>query len=692
MDLGQARDNVEHLRRDIRRHEHLYYVENRPEISDYEFDRMMDQLEAIEAEYPNLIASDSPTQRVGGDPIDMFETVVHEIPMLSIDNTYSEEEVQDFNEKLMRFLPDEDIEYVCEPKIDGVSISLRYEKGVLTVGSTRGDGTRGDDITSNLKTIRGIPLRIELDNIPDVLEVRGEVYMDKDGFEHINNLKEKAGEEPFANPRNAAAGSLKLLDSRITAQRPLGYFSYGIGLVENADFAFQHEILEFLKKSGFCVNNHWKKCKSIKDILSSYEVLKNIREKLSYEIDGMVAKVDSIDQQNRLGTTSKSPRWVFAYKFPAEKKKTEVLDITVQVGRTGKLTPVAELKPVHLSGSNVCRATLHNAEEIERKDIRIGDNVIVEKGGDVIPKVVEVVLDERPSGTEKFIFPNKCPECGYTVIKPENEVDFRCVNITCPKQLKRSLEHFARRNAMDIEGLGEALVDQIVEKKLVSDVAEIYELDIVVLSGLERMGVKSAQNLINAINKSKKNNLHCLVFGLGIRHVGEHAAELLAQKYKKMDLIIDANTEELEEINEIGPVMARSIVDFFSHERNMQVIRKLTEYGVNMIEKNTKNQKTGMQEFLSDKVFVLTGSLNRMSRQEASDMIKSVGGKVTGSVSSKTDYVIAGESPGTKLEKAKELKINIITEEEFIKMFDKNIDIPGSRSENNKSEMLEFDF
>lgn len=658
---------IEKLRELINYHDKKYYVENHPEISDQEYDRLMGELKRLEAAHPEIVTSDSPTQRVSGELLDAFKTVEHRVPMLSMDNTYSADEILEFDKRVRKNLGVDVLDYVVELKIDGISISLLYERGRFIQGATRGDGFKGDDVTVNLKTIKSLPLKLKPARdvkIPYVLEVRGEAYLSRKMFLKINKEREKKGEEFFANPRNAAAGSLKLLDSTMVSERHLDMWIYGMGYVEGVLFETQFEALSFLKDAGFHTNPHVKKCHSIREVIEYCEEWEHKKESLEYDIDGMVIKVNSFPYQNSLGHTSKSPRWMISYKFPAERKETILEDIVVQVGRTGTLTPVALLRPVGLSGSIVGRATLHNQDEIARKDIRIGDHVLIEKAGEIIPQVVEAIKSKRSGKEKKFSMPGKCPVCNSEINEIEGEVALRCENLSCPAQLKERIIHFASRQAMDIEGMGDAIVAQLVERKMLKDYGDIYYLRHSELAGLERMADKSASNLIEAIKRSKNNSLNRLVYGLGIRHVGVRSAWILSTRFRSLDKIASVGVEELEAINEIGPVMARSIYNFFRTKENKNVIEKLKESGVNL-EAGDKQEGRGR---LEGKTFVITGSLKLFTRQEAEELIRAHGGNASSSVNKKTDYLILGKEPGSKHEKAKKLGVRIIYEEEFKKM------------------------
>jgi DNA ligase (NAD+) len=587
--------------------------------------------------------------------------------MLSMDNTYSAEEIREFDERVRKNLKDgERVEYVVELKFDGVSISLLYRDGKWARGATRGDGVEGDDVSNNLKTIRAIPLSFEraVKNIPRVAEVRGEVYMTRKGFEEINRTKEKEGEELFANPRNAAAGSLKLLDPKIVAGRHLNIFIYGVGACEGVDFKTHAEMLEYLKEAGFRVNPHYKLCATIDDVIKYCDSWEGKRKSLDFDIDGMVLKVNSLAQRERLGATSKSPRWAIAYKFPAERALTRIEDIIVQVGRTGTITPVAVLKPVHLSGTTVSRATLHNFDEIGRLDAKIGDHVYVEKSGEIIPKVLGVAKDKRNGSERAFRAPKECPVCGSRLVSAPDEVAVRCENVACPAQIKETVRHFASRNAMDIEGLGEATVNMLVDRKMITDYGDIYYLKYDDVKALERMAEKSAGNLMQAVEKSKCNDLHRLIFGLGIRHVGERAAWVLAGNFGSVDALEKATRDELTAVREIGPVMADSIYKFFRAKENLAVLKKLKSAGVRMSQARTV-KKGGR---LEGKTVVVTGTLKTFSRTGIEEAIRRNGGNASSSVSGSTSFVVAGEEAGSKLAKAKALGIRVITEEEFKEM------------------------
>ena len=660
----KARDRVAELRREIEEHNRRYYEEAAPVISDREYDRLYRELVDLETRFPSLVTPDSPTQRVGGKPLKAFGQITHRVPMLSLDNTYSEGEVTDFYERMERLLPDEKIPVVIEPKADGVAVSLLYEKGELRYAATRGDGTVGDDITQNIKTIRSVPRRLKGDP-PDILEVRGEAFLDKGGFAKLNAERKRAGLPEFANPRNAAAGSLKQLDPSIAAQRPLGVVFYGTGLIKGTTLKKHSELFPLFKKLGLPCSEVWKIADSLEGILRAIHELDRVRQDFAYQTDGAVIKVDAFSQRQILGFTAKSPRWAIAFKYEAEQVETRLLDILVQVGRTGTLTPVAALEPVVVSGSRVARATLHNAEEIARKDIRIGDIVRIEKAGEVIPAVVSVRTDLRTGNEKKFRMPTKCPQCGSQVTRDEGQVAVRCVNSQCPAQLQRRIEHFASRGAMDIEGLGESMAAQLVERKMLRDVSEIYELDAIRLAGLERMGTKSIANLLDAIERSKSRPLWRLIFGLGILHVGVSASRALAAHFPNLDAITRSSLDELQQIPDVGEVVGQSIHDFFREPGNLKTIEKLRKAGLQFKAEEKRAGESASK--VNGTTWVITGSLSQ-SRDEIAELIIAHGGKVSGSVSKKTSFVLAGQDPGSKLEKAKKLGLRVVSETEFRKM------------------------
>ncbi|HKK82931.1 MAG TPA: NAD-dependent DNA ligase LigA, partial [Atribacterota bacterium] len=621
----------------------------------------------LEQKYPGFLSPDSPTQRVGAQPLEEFKTAKHLVPMLSLSNAFSEKEILDFDQRIKKNYSQQFFDYVVELKIDGLAIALVYEDGILQRGATRGDGFVGEDITQNLRTINSIPLKLREFNHLNRIEVYGEVYMNRESFKKLNEERNEKGENIFANPRNAAAGSVRQLDPSITAKRQLDTFIYQAKFPEEHSFKTHMEVLEFLKKAGFKVNPNIKQCDNIEEAFDYCKSWKNKKNELNYEIDGMVIKVNQLELREKLGSTSKSPRWAIAYKFPAEQMTTVVEDIIVGVGRTGALTPVAKLKPIVISGSRVQRATLHNEDEIRRKDIRIGDTVLIQKAGEVIPEIVKVIKEKRTGKEKIFNMPKKCPVCGSEVIKLAEEVVSRCNNISCPAQVKERIKHFVSRQAMDIDGLGSALIEQLVDKKLIKDFADLYYLKKEDLVKLERMAEKSSENIIKAIENSKKRPLSNLIFALGIRYVGNYASKLLAQNIDHIFDLQEKNSEDLVNISEIGPKIAESIVLFFKKEENLQIIKKLKNAGVNLI----SQEKIAEKQRLREKQFVLTGTLENFTREEARDAIERLGGRVTGNVTKKTDYLVLGKEPGQKYQKAKEININIIEEKEFKEMLEK---------------------
>ena len=661
---------INSLREKIREHDYKYYVLAQPAISDFEYDKLIKELEALEAKHPELITPDSPTQRVGSDLTKEFKPVEHKIPMLSLSNTYSEDELYDFDRRVKEGLPaSEKVEYIVELKIDGASVSMNYVNGILKTAATRGDGTIGEEITNNVKTIKSVPLRIKNDSsikykLKD-FEVRGEIFMNVKDFEMLNKEREKLGEKTFANPRNSTAGTLKLQDPKVVAKRPLNTFMYSLVNIEE-ELKSQEENLIILKKLGFRVNENYKKCGSINQVIEVCHKFEKIRDELPYEIDGAVIKVNSIKQQNRLGSIAKAPRWAVAFKFKSKQAVTKIKDITWQVGRTGAVTPVAELEPKFLAGSTISRATLHNFDEIVRKDIRVGDTVVIEKGGDVIPKVVEVILNERPSGRRKTKPPEKCPTCGSKLFKPENEVAYYCENTECPDQVKGRIEHFASRGAMDIEGLGEALIDLFVEKGFLKTYADIYNLKKFKdeLVSIERLGEKSISNLLSSIEKSKEKPFDKVMFALGIRYVGSGAAKKLASHFKSLDALMKTSEEEITGVYEIGESISKSVKRFFSDAHNRKNIEGLKKAGLKF---SFAEGKTIVikDNFFKGKSFVLTGTLVNYTREEAEVKINILGGSTSSSVSKKTDYVVAGEKAGSKLDKAKSLGVKILDETGF---------------------------
>lgn len=663
LDEKQATKRIAILRREIEEHNRRYYEEAAPTISDREYDALYRELSDLEKQFPKLAAPDSPTQRIGDKPLKAFDQITHRVPMLSLDNTYSEEELTDFYRRVERLLPNKKIPVVIEPKVDGVAVSLLYENGRLRYAATRGDGTVGDDITQNILTIRSVPRQLKGD-VPKVLEVRGEAYLNKAGFAKLNAERREAGLPEFANPRNAAAGSLKQLDPAMAARRPLGLVCYGTGLIEGQALDKHSELFALLKKLGLPGSDKWWLADSVEEILRAIHELDRVRHDFAYQTDGAVVKVDSFSQREVLGFTSKSPRWAIAFKYEAERVETRLLDILVQVGRTGTLTPVAALEPVVVSGSTVSRATLHNEEEIARKDIRIGDTVLIEKAGEVIPAVVSVRTDLRQGTERKFRMPKHCPECGSVVVKDEGQVAIRCANSQCPAQVRRRIEHFASRGAMDIEGLGEAVVNQLVQQKLLADVGDIYWLKTETLLELERMGEKSVANLIDAIERSKSRPLWRLLFGLGILHVGVTASRALADHFPNLDALRESSVDELQQIPDVGEVVGRSIHEFFHEPHNLAVLEKLRTAGLRFeAEPKAKDAAPGFR----NTTWVVTGTLSQ-SRDEIAELIRARGGKVSGSVSKKTSFVLAGEEAGSKLEKAKKLGVRVLDEAEFRQM------------------------
>lgn len=669
------------LCREIRQHDYQYYVLNQPVVSDETYDALFAELKQIEAAHPAWITPDSPTQRVSEQPVDGFTTVDHAVPMLSIDNTYSADELRAFETRVLKQLDVEHAAYVVEPKIDGLAINLHYEQGTLIRAATRGNGRQGDDVTANVRTIKGVPLKLREDvALPESLDVRGEIYMSNTAFSQLNALREQAGDQVFANPRNAAAGSLKLLDARITASRRLAFFAYAVGQAPNAPvFEDTHwSALNHLKDLGLPVNEHACRVESLDEVLALCDKWQVQRKDLDYQIDGLVVKIDRLAHQAQLGFTGRAPRWCMAYKFPAEQAQTLLESIDVQVGKSGSLTPVANLAPVPLAGTTVKRASLHNFDELERLDVRVGDTVVVEKAGEIIPQVVKVVLDKRPRDSQPFDLPSVCPVCGHDVIRRSEEVALRCANVTCPAVEREAIIYFASRGCMDIEGLGEKVVDQLIAADLVHDPADLYSLRTADVATIERQGETSSVNLIAAISESKKQDLSRLLKALNITHVGQETATLLANHFKSMDELLDADLDtflerkpgrkaEKPKINGIGPIMARSIVEVLSSPEKRQLIQRLIEAGVNM---KTLDTAGPTDSRLTGKVFVLTGTLTQFTRQSAKEAILKAGGKTTGSVSKKTDYVLAGDNPGSKLAKAQALGVPVIDEAAFMALID----------------------
>ena len=663
MEQNLAEKRVKELHHLLNQYGYEYYVLDNPSVPDAEYDALLHELIRLEEQFPSLKTNDSPSQRIGGEILDMFSKVQHQKPMLSLGNAFNEADLRDFDRKVRAVIGD-DFSYVCELKIDGLAVSLRYENGLFEQGATRGDGTTGEDITANLKTIRSIPLRL---NQPVSLEVRGEAFMPKKSFVALNKIKDENGEEPFANPRNAAAGSLRQLDPRIAASRNLDIFLYAIGDVGQTGIQSHSEGLDLLDTLGFKTNKERKRCATIEDVLQYIEGWQEKRPHLPYEIDGIVIKVDNLAHQEQLGTTVKSPRWAIAYKFPAEEVMTKLLSIELNVGRTGVITPTAVLEPVKVAGTTVKRASLHNEDLIREKDIKLGDMVVIKKAGDIIPEVVNVLIEKRTGEEQEFLMPTHCPECDSDLVRIEGEVALRCINPKCPAQIREGLIHFVSRNAMNIDGLGERVISQLFSEKLIEDVADLYTLQFEQLIQLERMGEKSVNNLLQAIEASKQNSLEKLLFGLGIRHVGAKAAKTIAMEFKNMDNLIAATKEDLTAINEIGEKMADSIVTFFEQEEVLELITELKTYGLNM--DYTGPLPVAIEDVYSvfaGKTIVLTGKLEQLSRNEAKEQIELLGGKITGSVSKKTDLVIAGEDAGSKLTKAEQLGIDVWDEDRLM--------------------------
>lgn len=662
-------DRINQLKEQINEHNYRYYVLDQPSIPDSEYDRLFKELSKLETENPKLITSDSPTQRVGATPAKAFNQVTHEVAMLSLDNAFTDEEVAAFQRRVLDKLQVSTVEYCCEPKLDGLAVNLRYENGSLVLAATRGDGMVGEDITANVKTIPSIPLHLRGNHPPRLLEVRGEVFMPKEGFAKLNAEAEKQGEKIFVNPRNAAAGSLRQLDPKITAKRPLEIFCYGIGACSESLPERHSQILEWLIELGFRVNPLVKVVSKESGCLEYYKKMLAKRDRLSYAIDGVVYKVDRRDYQIELGFVSRAPRWAVAHKFPAEEEQTELIAVDFQVGRTGTLTPVARLNPVFVGGATVSNATLHNMDEIERKDIRIGDKVIIRRAGDVIPEVVSSIKENRPTNAKKIHLPKHCPVCGSDVVKFPDEAAARCTGgLICVAQQKEAIKHFAARRAMDIEGLGDKLVDQLVEQNLIKNVADIYQLTEAELANLERMGTKSAQNLLNAINKSKKTTLPRFLYSLGIREVGEATALALAHYFTTLESLEQANEEVLQQVPDVGPVVAQHIAVFFQQKHNVEIIERLRKSGVAW--PALPKRKIGEQP-LQGKTFVITGTLSGMTRDDAKHKLQELGAKVSGSVSKQTSYVIVGDSPGSKYQNALDLGVAILDEQGLKELLDK---------------------
>lgn len=665
MDMKQAEKRIKELQEVLTQYGYEYYVLDKPTISDHEYDQLLRELISLENQFPQFITPDSPTQRVGGAVLEGFKKVEHRVPMLSLSNAFNEQDLRDFDRRVRQALG-EDYEYVCELKIDGLAISLRYENGKFVQGATRGDGTVGEDITVNLRTVKSIPLKLK-ENV--TIEVRGECFMPKKSFVELNRQREAKGEELFANPRNAAAGSLRQLDPKIAASRNLDVFLYSIGENHVSHIEKHSEFLDYLDQIGLKTNKERKVCPTLDDVLKYVEEWESKRPELPYEIDGIVIKVDRFDQQKKLGYTVKSPRWAIAYKFPAEEVETKLIDVELSVGRTGVVTPTAILEPVRVAGTTVQRASLHNEDLIKEKDIRVGDFVIIKKAGDIIPEVVRPLPEKRTGEEQPFAMPEQCPECGSELVRLDEEVALRCINPKCPAQIREGLIHFVSRNAMNIDGLGEKVITQLFDKNLVSNVADLYKLKYDQLIALERMGDKSVNNLLSAIEASKDNSLERLLFGLGIRHVGAKAARILAEHYEHIDRLMAATEEELQSINEIGEKMANSIVTYFQLPEVKELITELKNLGVNVTYKGPKvSRSEQIESAVAGKTIVLTGKLERYSRSEAKEKLEQLGAKVTGSVSKNTDVVIAGTDAGSKLKKAQDLGIEVWNEEQLVEV------------------------
>lgn len=667
MDKEQARNRVNELRELLEKANQAYYQEAQPFISDKEYDRYLSELQQLEEKF-GLQDSSSPTQRVGGEPSSDFETVEHPISMLSLDNTYNEEELNDFDRRVRERLKHANFSYLAELKFDGASIRLRYENGELVLGATRGDGERGDDITRNLKTVRDIPLSLK-GGYPPVVEVRGEAYMEREAFARMNEHREEQGLNTFANPRNSTAGSLKMQDPREVARRPIRFFSFDLLFEEERDSLTQLEKMQLLTEYGLPVSEHYKKCTTIDEIHQQVDEWRELRNQLPYETDGVVVKVNEDKFRAQLGTTSKAPRWAIAYKFEAEQATTTINDIGLQVGRLGKITPVAHLKAVELAGTIVKRASLHNEDEIHRKDIRVGDRVVIEKAGEIIPQVINVINPDRDGRSPSFKMPENCPACGHKLTKLGEDVDWRCTNAECPPQVRQRITHFASRDAMDIEGLGEAVADQLVSEGLIHNYADLYELRKEQLLPLERMAEKSAQNLLDAINESKKQPIDRLIYALGIRFVGKTVARDLATAFQTMESLMNAKQETIAEVDAIGPTIAESVVAFFNDESNLRMIQSLKSAGVTFEMK----QEEHLSQKLADQTFVLTGSLPDLTRKEATELIEKHGGKVTSAVSGNTSYLLAGDSPGSKYDQAQERDIPILDQDAFLTLIEEEL-------------------
>jgi len=664
--MDKIKNKILKLKNQINQANHQYYILDNPIISDTQYDLLLRELQEYEKTYPKYLTSDSPTQRVGSTPLKKFSTTTHRIPLLSLDNAMNTGEIRDFYARIKKGLPEESFELIAEPKIDGLAVELVYENGIFVSGSTRGDGITGENITQNLRTIRSIPLKLRDDKIqiPSLLEVRGEVYINKRDFEKLNDRQLDAGKQIFANPRNAAAGSLRQLNSKITAKRPLKIFCYSLGTCTGVTFSTHLDFLKALPKWGFPVNPLIETCRTPEQMENYHNKLEAIRDDLDYDIDGVVYKVNSISQQKFLGLKSRTPRWAIAGKFKAQQEITQILEIEASIGRTGAVTPVAHLKPVSIGGVTVSNATLHNQDEIDRKDIHIGDWVIIQRAGDVIPQVVKAIPERRTGNEIAYKIPNRCPICNSQVIRDEKEAKHRCQNINCPAQIKGSIQHFASKNCMDIDGLGQKLVYQLVDEGLINNVADLYYLHKDTLLKLDRMGEKSAQNLIDSLNISKKTSLSRLISALGIPNIGRHLGKVLENHFESLDKLMEASFEQLNEIDGVGQIVAQSIKNFFSDEKNRLTVIKLLEAGITFKTSEISND----DKFLNGKTFVFTGTLTSITRNEAKEMVEKYGARTASSVSKKTNYVVIGENAGSKAEKARKLELNIMSEKEFIHM------------------------
>ncbi|MFW6061895.1 MAG: NAD-dependent DNA ligase LigA [Planctomycetota bacterium] len=668
MDRQQAQQRIEQLRQEIRRHNRLYYVEARPEISDYEYDQLLKKLEQLEQQFPDLVTPDSPTQRVGGQPLEQFPTVDHAVPMLSIDNTYSADELKEFDNRVRKTLGERRWQYLVDPKIDGVAVNLRYEGGRLVLGASRGDGIQGDDITNNVRTIRAVPLQLDGEGWPDVLEVRGEVYWPNESFEQYNQQRQAEGKEPFANPRNATAGTLKQLDPKQVAPRDLHFLAHGFGEVRPAIAERASEAAERLRQWGVPVNQYSRVCRTLEEVWEAIEDWSTRRATAEYETDGMVVKVDEFALREALGQTSKYPRWCIAYKYAAEQARTVLREVIYSVGRLGTITPVAHFDEVQLAGTRVSSASLHNFDQAERLDVHVGDTIVVEKAGEIIPQVVDVDPSERPEDAQPVRPPETCPACGGPARRDEGEVYLRCINPECPAQLRERLKFFAGRGQMDIDHLGPAVIDQLVSRGLVQHFGDLYQLAQEDLEPLKRLGPKSSQNLLEAVEESKSRPLSRVLAALGVRHVGGRVATVLAQHFDSIDEIAEADEEQLTEIDEIGPIIAESIHEFFHSEVGRNVVEHLRQAGVNLESKHTPAQEApGGDQTLAGRTVVVTGSLERMTRNEAKRAVEDAGGRAASSVSANTDFVVVGESPGSKADKARQLGVEIVDEQEFLR-------------------------